>query len=118
MPARPRSASLLLAAALTLTATACASSSSSSSAHPGFTPVTQSFSSAPAAAGSPSASSPAAPGMLSQGQSTTLSNDSNATIGTISVSLSTVTTQSQDGSGNSPVNGWFVVMKVDRKSVV
>jgi hypothetical protein len=99
---------------------ACASPGSSSSANDTPAPPTNIQSSAfatvsqPNAAGSPSAasSSPAAPGMLSQGQSSTLSDSSNATIGTLTVSLDAVTTQSADGSGNSPVNGWFVVMEV------
>ena len=51
--------------------------------------------------------------MLSQGQSSTLSDASNNTIGTLTVNLTAVTTQSADGTGNSPVNGWFVVVKVE-----
>jgi hypothetical protein len=52
--------------------------------------------------------------MLSQGQSESLEDTSTgATIGTLTVNLAAVTTQSADGSGLSPVNGWFVVVKVE-----
>ena len=56
---------------------------------------------------------PSGPAMLTVGQPETLQDtNSGATIGTLTVKSAQVTTQSADGSGNSPVNGYFVVVHV------
>lgn len=53
------------------------------------------------------------PDMLTAGQTETLQDTSSgATIGTLTVKSAQVTTQSADGSGNAPVNGYFVVVHV------
>jgi hypothetical protein len=51
--------------------------------------------------------------MLSVGQSEQLQDtNSGAAIGTLTVESAQVTTQSADGSGNAPVNGYYVVVYV------
>jgi hypothetical protein len=95
-----------------LAVTGCASSASSSGGPPPPTNIPSSaFSQASSPAASPS-SALSSPGMLSAGQPATLDDSSNATMGAITVEPVTVTTQSADGTGNTPQNGWFVVAEV------
>jgi hypothetical protein len=57
--------------------------------------------------------SPTGPATLSVGQTEPLQDTSSgATIGTLTVESANVTTQSADGSGNAPVNGYFIVVHV------
>jgi hypothetical protein len=67
---------------------------------------------APASSPTPVPSQTAAD-MLSVGQAETLQDTtSGATIGTLTVASANITTQSADGSGTAPTNGYYVVVHV------
>lgn len=75
--------------------------------------VFQTVTAAPSASAAAAAPTQTTADMLSVGQAETLQDTtSGATIGTLTVKSAQVTTQSTDGSGNSPVNGYFVVVHV------
>ncbi len=104
-------AALGIAVAAVLALSACASTASNASSQaavqPSFTPASQTFDT------STPTPSPAGPDMLSAGQTETLQDTSSgATTGTLTVESANVTTQSADGSGKAPANGYYVVVHV------